>query len=629
MNTKLSSSKDFITVCVLALLSFGVYFNSLNAPFIFDDYHMIEENTFIKNPKYFGMFFKGYVTSYPIPKGMCRPLLMLTFAFNYLNGGLNPVGYHIVNILFHFLNATLLYSLLKLLKKEAPWGLVFLITLLFVVHPINTEAVTYVSSRSDLMVTFFILCAFILYLKGKYIFSVICYALSLLTKESALIYPILIGGHFFLYTPYQKKYAFKNKRFIILLLFIIIITVSYLLYKTLYFESISTGNLKSLLFNILLQSWVSFFYLRLFLWPNNLNLLHISPYVTSFFQLNVFLPFIGIIIFIILTFILRKKHRLLSFGIFFYLVGLLPKFYATLKIPAMEHHFYLSSIGGYIFLLTILERVYLKNKRYFLYCSLGIILILSTFTIERNHQLNMPLLVWKIGTEKESLHMGNWLNLGVVYKEQGNFKKAKEIFLKALNIPTKNIDYKIGVYLNLAETCILEGKYEKAIKYLNTALKLKPNQTRMYQLYNIFATLYEKKGKKKKAIEYINRVIKLNPYYAYAYQRLTKLSIGENNLKTAKKYIEKALEINPYDFYSYFLKGKIYEKEEKLKEAENLYKKSIELKNNWFYSHYCLSIVYIKLKNSSFIEELEETLKLNPQFTPALRLSRFILKNTK
>ncbi|MBU1366402.1 MAG: hypothetical protein KJ711_01135, partial [Candidatus Omnitrophica bacterium] len=72
---------------------------------------MIVENVFIKSAKYFSEFFKGFVTSYPIPKGMCRPLLMLTFGFNYLQGGLSPVGYHIVNILFHFLNACLLYFL--------------------------------------------------------------------------------------------------------------------------------------------------------------------------------------------------------------------------------------------------------------------------------------------------------------------------------------------------------------------------------------------------------------------------------------------------------------------------------------------------------------------------------------
>jgi len=89
----MKSKIEYLVILSLVIISFLTYSNALNAPFIFDDYYMIEENTFLKNPKYFPLFFKGYVTSYPIPKGMCRPLLMLSFAFNYWSGGLNPVGY--------------------------------------------------------------------------------------------------------------------------------------------------------------------------------------------------------------------------------------------------------------------------------------------------------------------------------------------------------------------------------------------------------------------------------------------------------------------------------------------------------------------------------------------------------
>ena len=185
---------DYFAIFIALFFSIAVYIFSLNAPFIFDDNHMIVNNAFIKNAKYFGLFFKGYVTSYPIPKGMCRPLLMLTFAFNYATSKLNPIGYHIINLLFHFLNAVLLYTLLKMLKKDAPFGLLLIITLLFVVHPINTEAVTYISSRSDLMATFFILSGFILYLRERYILTLLMYMFALLTKETGLCLGLIVIG---------------------------------------------------------------------------------------------------------------------------------------------------------------------------------------------------------------------------------------------------------------------------------------------------------------------------------------------------------------------------------------------------------------------------------------------------
>jgi len=625
----MKSKIEYLVILSLVIISFLTYSNALNAPFIFDDYYMIEENTFLKNPKYFPLFFKGYVTSYPIPKGMCRPLLMLSFAFNYWSGGLNPVGYRIINVLLHFLNATLLYFLLVLLKKDTPKTLAFIITLLFLVHPINTEAVSYISSRSDLMVTFFILGGFLLYLKKRYTLSCLLYVFSLLTKETGLCFPLLIGGHYLLYQYRSFKFTFKEKKNFFLLLSLITISLLYFLYKKAFFRGITPGGLRSPLSNILIQSWVSFFYLRLFLFPDNLNFLHYYPQLNSILQPQGFFPLMGIIIIVFTLLLLRKRIYLLSLGVFWYLLMLLPKFYATLKVPAMEHHFYLPSIGIYIILMEVFKNFYIKNKRYFLYFALGIIFILSIFTVERNYQLNYPTLVWRKGTEKEPQHIGNWLNLGVSYKEKGYLKKARKIFFKALTIFTKDIDWKAGIYVNLAGTYFMEGKYDEAIKYLSEALKLEPHQARVYQIYTNLATLYERKNDKEKALYYLNKALKLNPYSERAYQALARIYIEENKLTMAERYIKKAIEINPFKFYTYFLWGKIYEKKGDLHKAQQLYQKSIEIKSDWYYSHYALALVYMKLKNPSFLKELEKTISLNPQFKPAISLAKFILKKDK
>ncbi len=119
-----STEREKYHILFLALFSLFIYSNSLWAPFFFDDQHMITGNLLIKNIKYIPAFFKGAVTSYPVLQRMCRPLLMLSFTFNYPSCGLSPVGYHIVNIILHFLNAALIYSLLKLFKKAFLFQLV-------------------------------------------------------------------------------------------------------------------------------------------------------------------------------------------------------------------------------------------------------------------------------------------------------------------------------------------------------------------------------------------------------------------------------------------------------------------------------------------------------------------------
>lgn len=373
-----------LTICIIA------YSSSLNSPFLLDDAHMIVENSFIKHPSYFVNFFTGFVTSFPIPKGMCRPILMLTFAFDYANGKLNPLGYHIINMLLHFLNGILLYLLLKTLRKNVSKILLLFISLLFIIHPINTEAVTYISSRSDLMVTFFLLSILLLYLKEKRFLLFPLYILSLGTKETALCIPIIICGYQLLFENKNIKSLLKDKKNLLFLASLGLITFFYWQYKTLYFAGFTTGKIRSILSNIILQSWGTFYYLKIFLFPFNLNIFHYTEEFNSLLKIKAIIPVLSMAALVYSIFFTRKRYPLLSLGIFLYIVGLIPKFYASLKVPLMEHHFYLPSIGIYIVLLFFLEKLYKKNKRIFLYPAVGIILIFTILTWERNYQLSKP-----------------------------------------------------------------------------------------------------------------------------------------------------------------------------------------------------------------------------------------------
>ena len=111
MDTK---KQNFILVILFSFFCLFLYFNSFWGIFIFDDAHSIVSNLYIKDFRYLPMFLKGFYTSdTEVPIGMFRPLLLLTFYFNYLFSGIQPLGYHIINVLLHFLNSILFFSLLR------------------------------------------------------------------------------------------------------------------------------------------------------------------------------------------------------------------------------------------------------------------------------------------------------------------------------------------------------------------------------------------------------------------------------------------------------------------------------------------------------------------------------------
>ncbi|HKC56845.1 MAG TPA: hypothetical protein VKC35_12015, partial [Vicinamibacterales bacterium] len=148
---------------ILALAGFAVYVNSLSAPFTFDDDHAIVINEQIRHLS---------TSLSPTEQGSPlagRPLVSLTFALNYAAGGLDPRGYRLVNIAIHVVNALLLFAVaaraLRVRGVVNSRDVAFAIALIWMVHPLATEPVDYVSQRTELMIAAFFLAT--LYFGGS------------------------------------------------------------------------------------------------------------------------------------------------------------------------------------------------------------------------------------------------------------------------------------------------------------------------------------------------------------------------------------------------------------------------------------------------------------------------------
>ncbi|MBL8012400.1 MAG: glycosyltransferase family 39 protein, partial [Candidatus Omnitrophica bacterium] len=156
------------SIAILVTLGFLVYFNALGLPFVHDDIVFIQQNPNIQRwdnltDAFFRpaipQFFQGLVTPY------YRPVLEVVYRLEFLLFGFHPAGYHFINILIHVVNGLLFYGIMRRISQARKMSLVA--AAIFLVHPVQTEAVACVSGISNVMCAFFMMLAFDGYLRAQ------------------------------------------------------------------------------------------------------------------------------------------------------------------------------------------------------------------------------------------------------------------------------------------------------------------------------------------------------------------------------------------------------------------------------------------------------------------------------
>ncbi len=191
----LARGRTILVLAIILLLATAVYSNSINNGFTnWDDHKNVYENYAIRD--FSAANIKHWFTK-PL-SGMYTPLAYISFAIDYKLGGLDPRIYHLVNLILHLLNISLVYFIAgRFARGKEIAGVV---ALLFAIHPMNVGAVAWVSGRSTLLFSSFYLAAFysyLLYLDHKFrnrylVYALILFILSLLSKSAAVTLPVLL-----------------------------------------------------------------------------------------------------------------------------------------------------------------------------------------------------------------------------------------------------------------------------------------------------------------------------------------------------------------------------------------------------------------------------------------------------
>ncbi|MGH9461246.1 MAG: tetratricopeptide repeat protein, partial [Vicinamibacteria bacterium] len=189
---------------LLGILALVPYANSLTLDFVWDDRALILESPYVRDVRHLG---EGLVSDYwknPDYPGSTRffyrPLMTLSFFIDYSFWGENPTGFHATNLLLHLINVLLVYSCFSVLASRE---LALVSAALFAVHPVHTESVTWISGRTDLLATAFVLGSFRCYLSlANHSHALLrlsalglLYALALLTKEVAIVLVVAVAIH--------------------------------------------------------------------------------------------------------------------------------------------------------------------------------------------------------------------------------------------------------------------------------------------------------------------------------------------------------------------------------------------------------------------------------------------------
>ncbi len=579
---------DLLGILLIAFLSLMLFSNSLGNEFCFDDKDIIVRNDLIKDLKNIPTIFTTSYWSGTLSERseLYRPLVILSYAINYYFNQLDPLYYHLVNLLIHTFNSILIFCLCKsYFKKYCPS---LLIALFFVSHPIHTEAVTGVVGRAELLVAFFFLSSWILYLKklsgrtegGIYLYglSLLCFFLALLSKESAITLIAILIVHDFIFKSHKANQIpdksisklIKLKYLGYIFILIIYLSIRYLILGQLAAAS-TISSLDnplahiSLLPRLLTAIKVTMKYLYLLILPLNLSIDYSYrqiPVSSTIFEFETFISLMVIIIILSGIIWSYKKSGEMLFSIIFFSItfSTVSNFIVPIGTIMGERLLYLPSLGFCMFCFLLFEKAFrlkprlLLNKRIPISLIIPILLILSLYsyrTILRNrdweNEYNLFLSAVTISPNSAKTHS----LLGIAYHEKGRLTMAISEFKKALEIYPDYAD----AHNNLGNAYAKEGLFEKAISEYKKVLEINPDHVKAH---NNLGIVYAQKGLFNKAQIQFDQALGINPGYADARYNLGILYYESSLFDQAIIEFKKALKIRPDYAQAYYNLGVAY-----------------------------------------------------------------------
>lgn len=446
-----------------------------------------------------------------------RPIERITFILDAQFGEWPLIFMsHLSNVVLHITAMLLLFLLL--LKMSVRRGVAFLLILIFSIHPLTAQTVAFISGRNDSLLAIFIFPALIFFIdflqkqRREYLFlHFFFFSLALLTKETAVILPVLCAGYLLLCTDWKKILEHSATYLTILFGWIGITGIWFLIRLSVLHNFIGNAD-----YNIFLSIYKNLPSLipaigKIFL-PFDLSVFPIMKDMSlSYGLLSLSMLAIWFI------FSEKKNLKLISFGILWFVIFIfltlvkpndtIPEFSENrIYIPMFGCIFVILGLGTIRLPKVFKEKIQYEINKKKIAAGIGLllILILSSVTLYRNHYYKNQFNFWRNATETSPNFAFNHNNLGAIEYLQGNLNVAEEEFKKALAL---NANEEMA-HNNLGLIYATREKFSEAEEEYKKELEINPNYDNAY--YNLGLSYW---GQKKyiEAVDSWEKAVLINP----------------------------------------------------------------------------------------------------------------------
>ena len=621
-----------LSLLLFVILTLLIYSNTLEVPFYFDDEQNIDENPFVWLTNLTFQDITRAASESPVAN---RPIANISFALNYYFHQDNVIGYHAINIFIHLLAGILLYFFIKTTlsipslrsRYQRHSSIAFFAALLWIVHPIQTQSVTYIVQRMNSMAAMFYVLSFLLYVKGRLVKQkqkswprfagcALSGILAVGSKEIAVTLPFFVliyEWYFFqdLSTAWLKRH-------------LPCITGTFIGIGLLVFWYLGSNPLEAILSGyayrdftlkerILTEFRVAIHYTGLLFYPHpcRLNLDYDFPVSHSLLDpITTFLSMGAIVVLIGLAFLIAKKERLISFCILWFLGNLAIESSVIPLEIIYEHRIYLPSMSFFLLIVGLAYR-YIQRD----WAIIGVLgaasLVLCFWTYQRNSVWREPVTFWKDCSHKSPKKARPHNNLGVALAEQGRLEEAIGHYAKALQIKPCLVE----AHNNLGRALAKQGRFEEAIGHYSKALQIKPDYAMAHS--NLGVALAEQ-ARFEEAISHFSEALEIKPNYAKAHSNLGVALMRQGNFKEAISHYAKALQINPNYADVHNNLGIALAGQGKMEEAMAQFREALRIRSDHADAHNNLgSALALRGKLREAIAQYKEALRIKPDYARA------------
>ena len=441
-----------IGLSLTLLLQILAWSRVLHAPFVYDDKLEVVGNRTIRLLDEWQA-----IGSYNVS----RPLLIFSYALNWSSGGLDPVGYHAVSLAIHLLNTVLAFALLRRLLGSpdaallgaAVWGL----------HPMTTEAVTYITGRSDALCTTWIFAALIAWHahiqgnpRARWAALAACVA-GLLTKEVAFALPLLLAGMEFC----LGRGSWRSRVDLRIHAPVWALGAAALLARTAVYGLPRPEVARPLWLQAATQVEVWARYLQLWLLPAGQSILHDHPAEIGISTALLLAGWIALALGC--ARMLQKGRPLPMLGLLLWSLTLLPASALPLKETMAEHRAYAGGLGLILGGLSLVPAGALR-------WLLPLPLVLGAAAMSRNEVWRSEVALWGDAAAKNPSSVDAAYGSADALRLQREWKKAEAGFEEVLRLRPEHVDARVNLGIVLAE----QGRYPEAEKRWKEALRYNP-----------------------------------------------------------------------------------------------------------------------------------------------------------